>query len=302
MFEKINFGGWPNCIRLSNGESEIIVTTDIGPRIVRFGYIHDRNFFYLSATDSGKTSGADWRIYGGHRLWHAPEAIPRTYSPDNDPVAYICADYSVRLIQAKEQGTGVVKEMEISLSEQKNQVTVLHRLVNQNPWEIELSPWAISAMAPGGLAIIPQEPFGEGNEYLLPARPLALWQYTRMNDPRWTWGDKYILAKQDRTKNTEQKIGVLNKPGWAAYVFNGSLFTKRFSFDPAAVYPDFGCNNEIYINGDFLEIESLGPLTRIPPQGRIEHTERWFLNRVAAGELTEAFIDEQVLPLVHATR
>ncbi len=297
MQEKIHFAGWNDCIRLRNAGLELIVTTRVGPRIVHFGFTGEQNLLYLSPGDAGKTGGADWRIYGGHRLWHAPEARPRSYCPDNDPVVYACNDHSVKLVQETEPGTGIVKEMEISLSEQKNEVSVLHRLTNGNAWDIELSPWAISVMAPGGLAIVPQEPFGEGNDYLLPARPLALWQYTKMNDTRWIWGDRYILARQDPAKTSEQKIGVLNKPGWAAYLLNGSLFIKRFAYDPAAVYPDFGCNNEIYINGSFLEIESLGPLVKLAPQQSIGHTERWLLFRTAAKE-NEASIHEHILPII----
>ncbi|GAI70607.1 unnamed protein product, partial [marine sediment metagenome] len=29
--EKYNFEGWKNCIRMTNGEVEIVVTTDVGP-------------------------------------------------------------------------------------------------------------------------------------------------------------------------------------------------------------------------------------------------------------------------------
>ena len=77
--------GWPHCLRLSNAEVELIIATDIGIRILHFGFIGGKNIFYLSPEDLGKTGGDHWRIYGGHRLWHAPEAIPRTYSPDNEP-------------------------------------------------------------------------------------------------------------------------------------------------------------------------------------------------------------------------
>ena len=31
--------------------------------------------------EKGKTGGSEWHIYGGHRLWHAPEVMPRTYYP-----------------------------------------------------------------------------------------------------------------------------------------------------------------------------------------------------------------------------
>jgi hypothetical protein len=299
MNERVDFGGWPNCIRISNGESELIISTDIGPRILRFGFINSQNFFHLSPDDSGKMGGNTWRIYGGHRLWLAPEAIPRSYCPDNDPVNFSFHGDTIKLMQVKETTTGIVKEMEITLSPDKNQVTVLHRLVNQNLWDVELSPWGISALTQGGRAIIPQEPYGEGDDYLLPARPLVLWQYTKMKDPRWIWGDKYIQAKQDPGITSEQKIGVLNKQGWTAYYLNGEILIKKFDCDPIAVYPDFGSNNETYINGNLLEIETLGPLAKIPPQGKAEHAEYWLLAKGIVEESEES-IDANILPLVNS--
>jgi hypothetical protein len=299
MHEKINFSGWSNCIRLYNSESEIIVATDIGLRILRFGFINSQNFFHLNPDDRGKTGGQDWRIYGGHRLWHAPEALPRSYSPDNDPVSFSFFADTLRILQPEEALTGIIKEMEITLSPYKNQATVCHRLINDNLWKIECSPWAISALSPGGRAIIPQEPYGEGNDFLLPSRPLVLWQYTKMADPRWIWGNKYIQAKQVSELMSEQKIGVLNKQGWTAYSLNGEILIKKFEYKPGAIYPDFNSNNEIYINGNFLEIETLGPLTKIPPHGSVEHTEHWTLAKGQVDESEES-IDEVILPLVNS--
>jgi hypothetical protein len=298
MFEKIFYNGWPNCIRLFNEDIEVIVTTDIGPRIVSAGFIHKQNFFYLVPEHAGTTGGNDWRIYGGHRFWLAPEAIPFSYNPDNEKVAYAVEDNCLIMKQPKESLTGMVKEMEITLFPDKNEVRVLHRLINQNERDIEVAPWALSMMAQGGLAIVPQEPYGEGDDFLLPARPLALWQFTKMNDPRWIWGAKFIRAKQDPSSASEQKIGVLNKQGWTAYCLNGELLIKRFDYQPGSVYPDYGCNNEIYINGRFLEIETLGPLAKVPPAGVVEHLEHWLLSK-AQTDGTEESIDAQILPLVN---
>ena len=297
MNEKLNYNGWPNCIRLYNDEIELIVTTDVGPRIVRLGFINEQNFFYLAPDQAGKTGGEEWRIYGGHRLWLAPEKIDVSYNPDNDLVRYTADTSTLKVTQAKESTTGIVKEMEITLSPDRNQVTVLHRLINQSPNDIEGAPWAISALSTDGRAIIPQEPFGEGNDYLLPARSLALWQYTKMNDPRWIWGEKYIQAKQNSLYTSEQKIGVLNKQGWSAYYLKGELLIKKFDFNPDAIYPDYGSNNEIYINEYFLEIETLGALTKIPPSGAVEHVEHWQLTKATAGESEES-IDSNILSLV----
>lgn len=189
--------------------------------------------------------------------------------------------------------------MEITLSDDKNEVKVLHRLVNKNLWDVELAAWSLSVRAQGGRAIIPQEPYGEGDDYLLPARPLALWQFIKMNDPRWIWGAKYIQAKQDTSAISHQKIGILNKQGWTAYYLNGEVLIKKFDFNSDAVYPDYGCNNETYINGHFLEIETLGPLTKIPPGGAVEHTEHWLLTKAAADESEES-IDANILPFVNS--
>ena len=299
MHEKINYCGWPNCIRLFNDEIELVVTTDIGPRIVRVGFINKQNLFYLEPEQRGKTGGDEWRIYGGHRLWLAPEAMPQSYSPDNEKVEFEVQDNYIKVMQSKEAITGIVKEMEITLSPHQNKVTVLHRLINQNLRDVEVAAWSISVLAQGGRAIVPQEPYGEGDDFLLPARPMALWQFTKMNDSRWNWGAKYIQAKQDPSAPSEQKIGVLNKQGWTAYSLNGDVLLKKFDFRPDAVYPDFGCNNEIYINGHFLEIETLGPLTKLAPGAAVEHTEHWLLTK-AEVDKSEESIDSTILPLVNS--
>ncbi len=299
MLEKVLYNGWPNCIRLYNDEVDLIVTTDIGPRIVRFGFINSQNFLYLVPEFAGKTGGEVWRIYGGHRLWHAPEAMPRSYNPDNDKVEYSMRDNCIKLIQSREVTTGIAKEIEITLDPKENEVTVLHRLVNQNLWDIELAVWPITMLERGGRAIIPQEPYGSESEFLLPARSLTLWQFTKMNDPRWIWGERYIQAKQDTALISEQKIGVTNKQGWTAYLLNAELLVKRFDFIHNAPYPDFGCNNEVFMNGNFLEIETLSPLGKIAPGGKIEHTEHWLLTKATADESEES-IDANILPLVNS--
>lgn len=302
--EKVPYKGWEHCIRLSNGQIELIVTTDVGPRVIRFGFVGGQNLFKEYEAQLGKTGGEEWRIYGGHRLWHAPEAIPRTYWPDNEPVSSEWDGKTLKLRQPLEKTTGIVKEIEITLDPNENRVLLVHRLINKNLWEIEVSPWCLTVMAPGGRAIFPQEPYRPHSEYVLPARPLVLWHYTNMQDPRWKWGTKYIQLKQDPTvpndERGKQKVGFLNTLGWAAYYLNGELFLKRYGFDPKATYPDYGCNTETFTNAEMLEVETLGPLVKLPPEGKVEHLEHWFLYKVEVGE-EEAEIDQQILPLVQQT-
>lgn len=300
MMEKIKFEGWSNCIRLFNNEVELIITTDVGPRIIRCGFINKQNLFYVSDKEKGKTGGSQWHIYGGHRLWHAPEVMPRTYFPDNNHVDYTWNGQTLILRQVAESTTGIVKEMELTLDPVRNHVKILHRLINKNLWDIETSPWAITALAAGGRAILPQEPYLDPEKNLLPARPVVLWNYTQMNDTRWVWGNKYIQLRHDASIESEQKIGILNKQGWSAYINHDFLMVKYFEYDPEAIYPDYGCNNEVYVNGNLLEIETLGPFCKLPPDSCSEHVENWVITHLenGVGTYSDKSIDSDILPIV----
>lgn len=294
--KKIAYGGWKNCIRLSDGRTELVATTEVGPRIIRYARVGGPNVFKEYEAQMGKTGGKDWRIYGGHRLWHAPEVKPRTYALDNGPVEAAWKNDVLTLTQPAEPETRLQKQIEISFAT-GGEVWLTHRLVNRNPFAVEFAPWALSVMAPGGRAIFPQEQFIPHTEHLLPARPMVLWHYTNMADPRWIWGAKYLQLRQDPKTPAPQKIGFLNTKGWAAYALGGDLFIKRYGFDPAARYADLGCNTETFTNDDMLEVETLGPLTMLAPGESVEHVEIWTLNQAAVGE-DEADIAKKVEKLV----
>ena len=301
--EKINYRGWPNCYRLSNGLVDLIATTDVGPRIIRFGFDGEENEFKEFDEQLGRTGGDDWRLYGGHRLWHAPEEPVRTYVADNTPIT-VEEDHQgfVRLVQPAEPLAGIHKEIDIALDAEaghgNGHATVTHRLRNANLWPVELAPWALSVMAPGGVAIVPQPPRGPHEENLRPANSLTLWAYTDMSDPRWYWGQKYVLLRQDSSMSRPQKAGVLVTDGWAAYARGGHLFVKSFDYIPGATYPDFGCNVEVFTNADMLEVESLAPLVTLDPGQAIEHVEHWFLFKGVTAPADDAGVEEWVVPKV----
>lgn len=294
--EIVEFGGWPNCIRLANDEIEVIATTDVGPRIIRVGFIGGRNLMQTDGSMLGRTSGSEWHAYGGHRLWHAPEDPKRTYTPDNSPVEHDWdgATLTLRSIDAPNR---IQKELRITVSPTARQVRVDHRLINLNPVAVDLAVWAVSAMAPGGRAIYPLDDFIPHSEALYPARPIVLWRFTDMSDPRWTWGRKYIQMRQQPGAPTEQKIGMLNAKGWAAYLLEGDALIKRYRWDPQAQYADMGCNTEAFTDANTIEVETLGPLTTVAPGDYADHPELWLLEKVACGH-TEAEIDAALLPLI----
>ncbi len=274
--EKTEYAGWPNCYRMTNGLIELVATTDVGPRIIRFGVPGGPNEFKEFAEMRGKTGGDEWRIYGGHRLWHSPEVKPRTYEPDNSPIEARPDGDTLHLLQPVEKQTGIRKEIHVTLAPNSRRVTVTHRLTNMGQWEIELAPWALSVMDPGGVAFLPQPSRSTGPGNLLANRTLVLWPYTDMTDPRHIWGRDFLLLKS-RDAEHPTKIGINAEDGWAAYSHNGHLFVKRFTYKHGARYPDNGCAVELYTATGMLELETVGPLVTLKPGETVEHVETWQL-------------------------
>lgn len=298
IIEKVSRWGWENNIRMTNGTLEVIATTDVGPRVLHLSLVGERNIFRILEEECGRSGGDEWHIFGGHRLWHAPEANPRSYCPDNHPVRFVPTAQGGVFSQSVEPLTGIEKEMEIILDLEGNHLTVLHRLTNRGVWPVELAPWALSVMEQGGIAIIPQEPYQSWSENLLPVRPLVLWGYTDMSDPRWRWGRKYVTLRQDPRSTSPNKAGFGNSLGWGAYLFEGYLFVKYAPRLPGMSYPDMGSSFEVYTDHRFLELETLGPLVRLAPQETVEHKEDWFLFKGVFCEDSDESIDTFVKPLV----
>jgi hypothetical protein len=275
--ELVHYKGWDNCVRLSNDLVDLIITTEVGPRVIRYGFLEDVNEFCEFPEQMGKKGGDEWRIYGGHRLWHAPEQMPRTYYPDNFPVKADFSNGLLQLIQSVETTTGIVKEMDIELHETSSRVRVIHRLKNEGLWNIQLAPWALTVMAPGGTAIVPLPPRQTHAENLSPVNSFTLWAYTDFSDPRWILGSRFILLKHDREQLSPQKLGVSVPAGWAAFARNDHLFLKQFEYSHHSRYPDMGSSVEVFTNEAMTELETLGPLVDLAPGEHVEHIETWDL-------------------------
>jgi hypothetical protein len=270
--------GFPNHTRLASDTVELLLSTAYGPRIIRYAPLGGDNLLAELPPGAGQPTpfGEPWHAYGGHRLWHAPEHPTRTYWPDNRPVERSIDGDSVHLVQPVEENTRLEKSMRVTLARRGSEVTIVHRIENKGAFEVELALWALTVMAPGGTGIFPNAPFRPFPEQLTPARPLVLWPYTRLGDPRWTWGDRFFLLRQDASRPDPQKIGFFGEEGWMAYRLGDALFVKRHACLPGP-HADFGCNVETFTNDTILELETLSPLVRIAPGGHAEHVERWYL-------------------------
>lgn len=301
--EKIEYKGWKNCYRVSNGEVEAIITGDVGPRVIRFGFVGGQNLFQEFPDQLGKAGEEKFQLRGGDRVWKAPEDPVATWAPDNVPVEIKATPFGLIARAPVEPLTHLQKEIEVRMAPSGTSVTISHRITNRSLFALEFSPWALTMMAPGGVAIAGFPPRGKHPVNLEATNPLVMWAYTNLADKRWIFTKKYLTLRQDPNNPEAQKLGIFNPDTWAAYLLNGEVFVKRTKADPAKTYPDFGCSFETFTNNEFLEVETLGPMMKVLPGHTVEQVEHWQLFRnVDLRELTDDAIDHAVLPLVQATR
>ena len=175
------------------------------------------------------------------------------------------------MTQPVEDLTGIEKQLTVSLAPAAAQVTVRHRLTNRSDQPVNLAPWGITQLRPGGVGILPLPTADTG---LLPNRRLALWPYARVSSPHLRWDDRFLLVSA-AMRAERFKIGWTNPAGWLAYLREGTLFVKQAPFDPGGDYVDFGCNSECYCDDHFLELETLGPRVTLAPGASTVHTETW---------------------------
>lgn len=252
---------------------------EAGPRIVRLFLAGSSDNQLVELPEARiETPEGPYFIRGGHRLWHAPEAMPRSYLPDNSGLQVEERAGGVRLVQPTETATGIRKSIDVQLHDDRPAVTLVHELRNEGIWPVELAPWAITQLPLGGVAILPQQVGPLDAAGLLPNRLLVLWPYTQWEDPRLQPGDDYILM-QAQAIMPPCKVGYQNRHGWIAYLRNGVLFQKRFDPRVALPHPDYGCNAEFYCCDAFIEMETVAPLARLEPGEAVTHTETWELYR-----------------------
>lgn len=324
-----NLFGWIGCAVAVSGETKLVVTTAVGPRVVWLGHADDEinfgtNIFGGFPAQMGKCGEPDFQFRMGERFWLAPEeAGPKTYDPDNQVVeeAMQDGDKSITLVQ-KSGFAGLQKS--IKVEEAQDGVWISRKLNNAGKEAVNgVALWGLSGMALNGTAIIHRPAFQYHPAFVKPgakpeqiggflaAQNMSIWPYTNFQDPRLTLGRKFIFLRQDPgvSKDNVNKFG-LSDVYWVAYLVKtkagARLFIKRIYFekDQQHTHPDRGVVFETFVCKDFLELEETGPLEKLVPGAcATPLTDRWSVYKVKRmpGKLTEGWVDDNVIPLVGST-
>lgn len=257
------------CILLYNESYELIIPLEFGIRIIHFSKRNGKNLFFVQPNSMKDLTTEDgWRIYGGHRMWIAPEGN-WCYTPDNQPIEYTLTDEGIILVQSEDERAKVIKTLHVQFT--NNNVIITHEIQNTDIQPIDVSIWAITSMTPEGIQTIPfAPPFRIYN----PNRHISLWDYTQLSDPRAKYlSDRIILSHKPLPE--KYKIGINASDGNITYEVPFGTFQLNFDVFENAVYPDGGSNYETFMCCHMTELESLSPIQHILPNERISHIEKW---------------------------
>ena len=103
-----------------------------------------------------------------------------------------------------------------------------------------------------------------------------MWPYSKIDDERVKFLQKYITIKHNPNISDAYKIGVDTKLGEGYYVIDDVVFKKTFTYKNGN-YPDGDACYECYLNDLFIEFETLSPLYKVKSGNVIEHTETFSL-------------------------
>lgn len=255
------------------GEYRLTVATRYGPRLLGLEREDSPDMLVRLGSGAAIESGnSTFRFRGGHRLWAAPEQPHLTYVPDDDPVDISSEADALRVVGPVD-AAGFQKVLEIRT--EGTGVAVEHRLYWQGDGTITAAAWAITQVPLGGTAILPIG--GPAEDGLQADRSLVLWPYTDLSDPRLRPHQSALLI--EGRPGGRLKVGSGPTPGRLGYLRDGWLFTKTVEPAGDGEYADRGAVAQVFTGGEYLELETLGPLTELVPGAAAGHREVWHVNR-----------------------
>lgn len=272
----------PGAVGLDLGPYRVSIATAYGPRVAGLRFEAGPEMFAALSPDVviERPDSGTYRFHGGHRLWASPEVPTITYAPDEHPCD-VQTDTDRVTITGPADRAGLIKSIELRLD--GGRLSVDHTIVNGAPETIDVAPWAITQVPLGGAALVPL--IAPGPPGLQASHSLVLWPYTDLSDPRLSWLEQAVVVES--VAGTPLKVGTGPAPRRLGYLFQGHLFTKDIASAGAGSYPDLGAVAQVYTDGSFCELESVGPITALEQGAAVSHREIWEV--VPCDDLDDAY-------------
>ena len=271
-----NVGNKGSVLWLTDGKTQVGIALDFGIRVVHLSCAGMENLLYEQPADlsDGLTTEDGWKIFGGHRLWLAPESA-LNYYPDKDPVSFELLPNGVTVTQQEDPWLKVQKRLTLTFCDDGS-IFVAQQITNTSEETKSFASWGVNTLDSGEAEIF--HGAGTPGSYN-PERHLSFWGTSSVCDPRIRFEAERIIAKH-QPMDTAFKMGVYSREGKAVYKNKNQQFVLSFEADTEKTYPDGGCNFEIYIDKHVLELEALGEICTLKKNESATHWERWMVTPI----------------------
>jgi hypothetical protein len=268
-YSRETWEGHSDCYRIIVGDSELVITAEFGPRILSLSVDSTENILFVD-TEHALGSG-DWRLYGGHRLWIAPETID-TYAPDND-ACEVEEGEGYLAVSSIDTRLGLKKTM--TVVDDDGLIRIDHTVVNQSDTLVTGAVWALTCVNNIGTAFFP---WGTPGSWDL--KKVVYWRRwmdhgSDIDDGQFKPTDDLFLVTP---AGREGKVGSACREGFIGVTASGFTFIKTFQRLPVDTYPDDNCAAECYTGAHFTELETLSPLVTFYPKEPVTHSEHWLVS------------------------
>ncbi|MFW6163566.1 MAG: hypothetical protein ACODAJ_12415 [Planctomycetota bacterium] len=290
----VSFGGWGDCLRLSNGLVRVTCVPAVGGRTLDYR-LGGCNFLFIGRRELGTTADEQrpYRHFGGHFVQLHPEERWRRLQAVY-PASLFMGRYEARIAETEgpfavemvsppdpASGTRVLRRIELFSGSTRLRTT--DTLVNARPvaqaWGLHDFLQLKGVAEPSGILDGDEQPSGEMELYV-PLDP----------EGRYPGGLKHAVppADDDRQWDTEGLPGllVLRYRGhfgkakvdpaapWVALVSreSGHVFVQRCAVPEKAVLTAGG-------GYPLVEVESFAPVTELAPRGQATLVQEWFATR-----------------------
>ncbi|MFC1607170.1 hypothetical protein ACFL47_04290 [Candidatus Latescibacterota bacterium] len=275
---RITWHGIENCIRLSNGETVVVLDPNTGGRVVEYS---------LKGKDS--LYHAPEKPREGHAVF-IPDAGrfdigPEMKAPKRGPLwdgkweADVTGPRSARLTSVRDtESTGVQLVRDFTLDSTSSHLSCTQTIINISPTTRRYHHWSRTLATGHGICIVPLTPelsrFPRGYILYGPGGALI---YRHEPHPGIRVRDNFLEVIDTPPS---PKFGIDSYAGWLGYITRDDLlFVKRFPTYPDRRYGEVAAYTISlwYYKDDTCELEPIGPTEVLKPGDRASYTEDWWL-------------------------
>ncbi len=281
-------------LQIATNTLQMIVVTQLGPRVAFFGKQGGDNLFYWKNDDIGREG---WRLLGGHRVWVTRPGADESedaYAVDNNPCTVQQEANRVTITGGVHPVFKIQRGLQIDFIDD-NTLRVTGFLTNRGPMLYSGGVWSPTCILPRqGMRL--GIPLGDNRltwdvvKLIIPRRFAG--HTSPVNDEQITFSQDFMLIDP---QGVETKRMVMAPLGMIALSWpqKGYTFVKYSPFRTGGNYP-LGCNLAVYVapNNLMVEMETYGEEQTVLPEQTITNREVWtILDEVPDWQSVERFME-----------